>query len=115
MYSFSCSSGGQILKSISQCQNEGITQFWIIWVGPKYNHMYPYKREAERDFKHTHTHTHTHTHRRRQSEEVATSQRILAARSIHMIAFRALPDNPRSSPHVKLGCILISVKSLLPY
>ena len=34
---------------------------WIIWVGPKYNHMYPYKREAERDFKHTHTHTHTHT------------------------------------------------------
>ena len=32
---------------------------WIIWVGPKCNHMYPYKREAERDFTHTHTHTHT--------------------------------------------------------
>ena len=37
-----------ILKSISWCQSEGIIQFWVIWVGPKYNHMYPYKREAER-------------------------------------------------------------------
>lgn len=24
--------------------------FWIIWVGPKYNHIYPYKREAEKDY-----------------------------------------------------------------
>lgn len=26
--------------------------FWIIQIGPKYNDMYPYKREAEGDFTH---------------------------------------------------------------
>ena len=81
--------------------------------------MYGYKREAERDFIHTHTHTHTHntTHKRQSDtcDQVARSQRILAARSIHLIAFRAHQDNARSSPHVKLVSILISVKILLPY
>ena len=34
---------------------------WIILVGPKWDHVYPYKREAE--ILGTHTHAHTHTQR----------------------------------------------------
>ena len=75
-------------------------------------------RGKQREILHTHTHTqHTHTHKRPSDscDQVARSQRILAARSIQLIAFRAQQDNARSSPHVKLVSILISVKILLPY
>ena len=77
-------------------------------------------RGKQREILYTHTHTHNTTHKRQSDtcDQVARShwsQRILAARSIHLIAFRAHQDNARSSPHVKLVSILISVKILLPY
>ena len=31
------------------CDLEERTLFWIIWLGPQFPHMYPFRREAERD------------------------------------------------------------------
>lgn len=48
---------------------------WIIGVGPKYNHLYPYKRKVERNLTQTGKAETTQT----EWSDAATSQRIVTA------------------------------------
>lgn len=45
-----CVGAGGCLRRSDQIKDFEMERlFWIFWMGPKYNHVYPCKKEAERD------------------------------------------------------------------